>query len=121
MNRFQLNIELIDGSIKKWKGIVFRNRINRGPLDCPLCLEYNQVRIFYGSDEYQEYIICNRCPIKIYTHTDFCENTPYFGYQCALGYKNEKGTLSYANKELIFLYELRRWYLLTYNKEKNND
>lgn len=101
------NIDLIDQSIKKWQGIVFDGKPDRGPLDCPLCQQYH-------------WYACCGCPIKEYTGLSGCVNTPYDNfYQITKHFTRQPlERIFAANLELSFLYELRLWYINRINQRK---
>lgn len=67
------NIELLKGSIKKWKKVTTGKYVENGPIDCPLCQEYFE-RTADG-------IECNdNCPIKKDTGLKCCNGTIYTIY-----------------------------------------
>lgn len=65
----QDNIDLLKGSIQKWKDIICLGKEEEGPNDCPLCHAYHPI---HGG-----YYNCEECPIWIYTGRRTCRGTPY--------------------------------------------
>lgn len=67
MDKTALNA--LRGSIKKWEKIIACTEVDRGPDNCPLCLEYNTV----GKDSFD----CVGCPVFKKIGQEYCEGTPY--------------------------------------------
>lgn len=65
----QNNIDLLKGSIQKWKDIICLGREEEGPVDCPLCHAYHPLHGGYPN--------CEECPISEYTGLRACRETPY--------------------------------------------
>lgn len=63
------DIRMAKDSIKKWEGVLYHRRDERGPEDCPFCAEY----YVNGTPA----LACWECPIYILTGERFCGNTPY--------------------------------------------
>jgi len=92
----------LEGSIKKWEGIVNGTHQNMGSLDCPLC------RQFYDEDIFGE-IVCTGCPVAEKVKTHCCRGTPYLEAASVLrnGFAVTPETREAAKKELEFLKSLR--------------
>lgn len=109
---YRKGLKAIDGSIKKWKVIVYLNGEDHGISNCPLCL------CFYSKEG-----TCQGCPISIYSGSYGCGGTPYTDWSeycedivfdtetTALGKVTDKESLRLANKELVFLYDVRLWWI----------
>ncbi len=93
----RLDITLIDGSIEKWRNIVFYDGVDLGTYNCPLCRTYHED--YSESDKYT----CTGCPIREYTELAFCSGTPYEFYN------DRDVTKVTANFMLSFLYSVRLW------------
>jgi hypothetical protein len=111
---FEKEMQLIDGSIKKWQNIVFNNYENRGTRDCPLCLSYHSNFNIRKTN-------CIGCPIEQFTGYSFCINTPYDAIDLlrvkeliihSLGFKVA------ANHMLSFLYQVRLFWI---NRQRKNE
>lgn len=79
--------EALEGSIKKWEGIVDGTIIDRGQDNCPLC------QLFFENS-------CRGCPVSIRSGKRFCRNTPYDDYDVT-------ESQDAAEAELDFLISLR--------------
>ena len=107
---FQDELNAINGSINKWKDIIYRNGLDKMSDNCELCKHEES---------------CYGCPIMMYTGRLTCENTPYHNWQQNSTFyrrekyyfiKNKQATNS-ANLMLSFLYEVRLFWINIYNKE----
>lgn len=56
----------LEGSIRKWEGIVTGSVEDHGEDNCPLC------KLFRKAD-----VGCTRCPVKKATGKDWCKGSPY--------------------------------------------
>lgn len=60
----EYTLEALRGSIRKWENIAAGLAVDRGPYNCPLCVE------FYDKD-------CTGCPVSQSTGDFGCGGTPY--------------------------------------------
>lgn len=60
--------EGLEGSIKKWEGIVADTEVDLGAQNCPLC------QVFIDK-------VCQGCPVQERTNETFCFSTPYVHYR----------------------------------------
>ncbi len=86
--------DALEGSIRKWEGIVAGTMQDEGRDNCPLC------DLYWSLD-------CAGCPVKARSGHAFCANTPYFHYARVhnVGMTDLEGPA--AQKELEFLRSLR--------------
>ena len=82
-------LQAIDGSIDKWKAIVYQDAIDEGVKDCPLCALFMEEK-------------CEGCPISKFTGLPWCRNTPHDDIPPGVS-----GLLVENNRMLSFLYEIR--------------
>lgn len=110
----------IDGSVDKWKKIVFKNGEDKGMANCPLCIEF-----LNKSNE------CIGCPVfrfiqntKVVFHrhivppsAEGCVYTPWIAWKNAHVWAHtqmvarSQKEINLANLELSFLYEVRLWWI----------
>jgi len=90
MNKKQKALKALDMSIDHWKKVVRDPRTLVGPYHCELCLHFN-----HGHSP------CMDCPVRVLTRRSTCKSTPYNMFCNAR-------TTANANRELSFLYEARR-------------
>jgi len=109
------DLKLLDASIRKWQGIVYRGKIDHGSDDCPLCGQFLKLN-------------CVGCTIREYTGVYGCHGTPYFEWcetsfpfyfvprhqdWCEVYFPNYSVQTFHirtaANYMLVFLYEVRKW------------
>jgi len=99
----QETLDALDGTIKKWEGVVAGVR-EGGPNDCPLCDMYNNRT-------------CRDCPVCNQAGKPFCQDTPYRTWIDHLGCRkcecwcktaSCKICKSVARKMLNWLITLRR-------------
>lgn len=83
----------LEGSIKKWEGIVAGTMIDEGVANCPLC---------------QIYCCCEGCPVQEWTGAAECMCTPYADYEIAYRQEDGRKMKVAAKKELAFLKDLLR-------------
>lgn len=83
--------EALEGSVRKWEGIVEGTVEDLGSFNCPLChiFPYNE-----GSD------VCGGCPVKATTGQGECQGTPYDDYI-------RENSVENAQREVDFLISLR--------------
>jgi hypothetical protein len=62
----------LQGSIKKWEGIVAGTGKDEGIYNCPLCTVF----LDEGAEE-GEQVSCYGCPVSIAVQNTGCEDTPY--------------------------------------------
>ena len=79
------------GSIKKWEKIVDGTGVDNGRWNCSCCIAFDK----YG------HLMCEGCPISIFTGTTECRNTPYAEYVRRF-YKGLP-VIPSAKKELSFI------------------
>ncbi len=79
--------EALQGSIKKWEGIVAGTVEDEGRINCPLC------RLFI--EEYD----CPACPVMVETKLFDCSGSPYADY-------SDTHSVGDAKRELAFLKRL---------------
>jgi len=60
-------LKALQGSIKKWEGIIVDTAIDKGAINCPLC------ELFLGGR-------CKECPVAKAVNSIYCEDTPYIEY-----------------------------------------
>lgn len=114
---------IIDGTIDKWKDIIFRKGKDDGTDNCPLCDKF-----FFNDSGDVEKDICEYCPIHIFNHIiGGCGDTPWINWynshrdvrrvdRYPMSARNQY-EINFANLELSFLYELRLWWINRMNKE----
>lgn len=74
MKKYSKNVmKALDGSIEKWRGIAAGTGIDKGSLNCPLCIMFNETE---GS------ALCRGCPISGDTGFIGCVGTPYSEEWC---------------------------------------
>lgn len=56
----------IEGSIKKWEGILNNTETDNRGINCPLCKEYGDASLS-----------CIQCPVREFTKKSQCRGTPY--------------------------------------------
>lgn len=99
---FEDDMNAIDGSIKKWKDIVFNGDNDYGERNCELC----------GSN-----YDCMTCPVYFYTRESGCKNSPYDHWTDLNNARNfpyrvkNAETRMCANHMLSFLYEVRLFWI----------
>lgn len=69
-------LKALNGSIKKWEGIVAGRVADKGPENCPLCMKFHRPP--------NNYFYCNGCPVREATRRRFCNGTPYQDWLKAL-------------------------------------
>ena len=96
-------IKAIEGSIRKWEIILYEDGCDNGTATCACC------RAFH----------CNSCPINIFVKgSGGCDGTPYIDWfryvdDHMLSLKVfDENSRTLANKELVFLFEVRRWLIV---------
>ena len=103
-------IEAIEGSIEKWNNIAFHGGVDRGVLNCPLCLMFSYCK--------------DGCPVYIYSGSDKCRKTPYTDWSMHYNtahseyssFSLEDGKVlcptckKMAKKELDYLKKVLIWY-----------
>ena len=100
-------VESLKGSIKKWDDIIYREGLDRGGHNCPLC------RMFFPS--------CAGCPVSLYSGCIGCGKTPYMNWEIHHGeahfnyFPEIKKVLcptckKMAKKELDYLKKVLIWY-----------
>jgi len=107
-------VAAIDGSINKWKKIYYEDAEDGARSDCPLCQISDCGDLKLGTD-------CASCPIYLHTNKKNCLGTPYrdFSHLKYFGEGNPnlpeylvgKTCKSIEHEMLIYLYELRTWYI----------
>jgi hypothetical protein len=66
-------LEALRGSIAKWQRIAAGTGVNRGPIDCPLCLPH--------CPSFQDTPVeCEGCPVKQATGKPNCLGSPYWKF-----------------------------------------
>jgi len=88
--------EVLDGSIQKWWEIVWRDSVDEGPDNCPLCEKYH--------NEWKDGC-CDGCPIREDTGKQFCRLTPYKVFEDA---RCPEDQLKAARAMLRYLKNLRK-------------
>lgn len=91
-------------SIKKWEKIVAGEEVDRGAINCALCVAHND---YYGKANFKE---CGDCPVFKKTGKTACDDTPYEEWSSngfiRVNSDNSKKARSLARKELKFLKSL---------------
>ena len=91
----------LEGSIKKWEGIVAGKVRDEGSMNCPLCELFNNI----DSDP-----MCAGCPVAEKIGQTGCDGTPYEEFckhATRGGYAESPSARRIAKAELAFLISLR--------------
>jgi len=81
----------LEGSIRKWEGIVAGTKQDEGQDNCPLCKMYNPSMSLAP---------CASCPIALVAEDSVCESTPYDDFCAATTIPTKQDA---ARAELRFL------------------
>lgn len=94
-------LKALQGSIRKWDGIVEGIIRDKGTKNCPLCT------LFYDSNIATD-TNCLGCPVATRTGEPMCFDTPYYGFPglSNAGWAESKEAKSAARAEHKFLVEL---------------
>ena len=103
-------LKAIDGSIQKWKNIVYHGGVDAGSGNCPLC------HLFYKDNCEKDTLLC---PIYEKTKNAFCDFTQYTNWsgptmKMIWPKIHDKTSQDAANHMLSFMYELRLWWMNKY-------
>ena len=82
----------LEGSIRKWEGIIIGDRGDLGHENCALCKEFHS----FADDG--EASVCDGCPVMEVTGKVGCGGTPYWRYRKALEARFESAEAYTPNK-----------------------
>src|SRR5690349_9315324 len=87
----------LEGSIRKWRGILAGTTADDGVTNCPLCAEFYSISLG-----------CHGCPVSAATGHSFCRGSPYEKWEDQNSSRAmNKKLRALAKAELDFLISLR--------------